>query len=1084
MKTKRIGGILLVLVSVVMAEFIIAEMKDGLHAGQAEAQTLGRNILYVGGSGPNNYTNIQDAIDNASNGDTIKVYNGTYYENVVINKTINLIGEDRNGTIIDAEGNGIAVKVNANKVNISNFTLKNASLYYPNAVIKVQSSFNSISYCDIIRGRSCIYFEHSNNNTILTCNISDSDTGIYFEHSNNNTILTCNISDNRNGVDGEGNTNNNTISQCSIKNNENMGISLPSFSKVLHCNISRNPKYGIYISTSYNVISNCIISHNGYGLFLENSQYNKIRNNSLIEDSLFINDNLYHFTHQIVENNSVNGKPLLYLLNQTNIVLDNVTMGEIILGNCSNLSIRNVKISTTEFGIECVSCDNITIYNCDIFASVWFSDCRDNVVSSNNLYHVRISSYTTVSNNIIKDEIEIPGSYVIEGAMEIAGSHNIVWNNSIEGGIMLTGATYNNISYNVIKNASEGVTLLVYSKYNNISSNILSNVSYGIYAIPLWAGAHNDYNKIIHNLIECNICGIYMQDNNDNNVIRGNSIYNASTGIYLKINCDNAEISNNTIINFGWAGIQLYGSANSYIIGNTLKNGKKYGIFNAVSSVTVFHNNLINITTPARDFDNNTWDNGYPSGGNYYSNFDESSEGAWDNNSDGIVDSSYNISDGPSIDHYPLMHPYGPPYAIFEYVIENKTVRFNASLSGDYNGYIVSYKWNFGDGTNGIGKIVNHTYAEGGYYTVTLTVTDDDGATNSTTKQIIVSNVPPFADFTFAPLNPVTTLPVYFTDLSNGLDGSIVLWYWEFGDGSTSDKQNPSHQYYYEGTYVVNLTVWDDDGANDTISKNITVIKPSTDYILITFSTKNEIFDYNISTNFSFIAYASAFNYTYGFIEFVNANWSTANFASNASINATQGKNILFSSGWNDGTAILQAEYNGYTDSVVFTISSSLFSFILYKGWNLITLPCKNSYNASSLFNDIEGCSIILSWNASLQDFMLYAPGTPYDFVIEDGHGYFVGMNHDSIFSLVDSPIQSVNVTLYIGWNMLGWFKENETNASSLYNAIENCSIILSWNASLQNFELYAPGTPDFVIKQGDGFLVAVDKQSIWHGEG
>ncbi|KAA0009241.1 MAG: hypothetical protein FE036_00850, partial [Thermoplasmata archaeon] len=48
--------------------------------------TASENILYVGGSGPNNYTKIQDAIDNASNGDTIKVYNGIYKENVVINK--------------------------------------------------------------------------------------------------------------------------------------------------------------------------------------------------------------------------------------------------------------------------------------------------------------------------------------------------------------------------------------------------------------------------------------------------------------------------------------------------------------------------------------------------------------------------------------------------------------------------------------------------------------------------------------------------------------------------------------------------------------------------------------------------------------------------------------------------------------------------------------------------------------------------------------------------------------------------------------------------------------------------------------
>ncbi|HEC77446.1 MAG TPA: hypothetical protein ENI33_09375 [Thermoplasmatales archaeon] len=259
---------------------------------------------------------------------------------------------------------------------------------------------------------------------------------------------------------------------------------------------------------------------------------------------------------------------------------------------------------------------------------------------------------------------------------------------------------------------------------------------------------------------------------------------------------------------------------------------------------------------------------------------------------------------------------------------------------------------------------------------------------------------------------------------------------------------------------------------------------PSIDYISIVHKTENEIFDCNISTNFSFIAYASAFNNTYGFIDFIDANWSIVNYASNASINATHGKSILFNSGWNDGTAILTAEYNGHNDSVVFNINSSLFSFMLYKGWNLITLPCENSYNASSLFNDIEGCSIILGWNANVQNFIIYVPGSPYDFAIENGKGYFIGMSHDSIFSLADVPVENVSIPLHIGWNILGWFNSWQTNASSLYNAIQGCTLVLKWNASMQDFDLYAPGVPnDFVVTRGDGFLVAVSEQSTWHGE-
>jgi len=83
------------------------------------------NTLYVGGSGLNNYTKIQDAIDNASDGDTVFVYNGTYVENVVVNKSIELLGEDRNTTIIDGNRSGSAVNITAEEVTINSFTVQN-----------------------------------------------------------------------------------------------------------------------------------------------------------------------------------------------------------------------------------------------------------------------------------------------------------------------------------------------------------------------------------------------------------------------------------------------------------------------------------------------------------------------------------------------------------------------------------------------------------------------------------------------------------------------------------------------------------------------------------------------------------------------------------------------------------------------------------------------------------------------------------------------------------------------------------------------------------------------------------------------
>ena len=85
------------------------------------------NTLYVGGSGEGNYSSIQDAIDKASDGDTVFVFNGIYYENVrIMQKSINLIGEDKNLTIIDANYSEYPILiVSSNNVRVSGFTLIN-----------------------------------------------------------------------------------------------------------------------------------------------------------------------------------------------------------------------------------------------------------------------------------------------------------------------------------------------------------------------------------------------------------------------------------------------------------------------------------------------------------------------------------------------------------------------------------------------------------------------------------------------------------------------------------------------------------------------------------------------------------------------------------------------------------------------------------------------------------------------------------------------------------------------------------------------------------------------------------------------
>jgi PKD repeat protein len=164
-----------------------------------------------------------------------------------------------------------------------------------------------------------------------------------------------------------------------------------------------------------------------------------------------------------------------------------------------------------------------------------------------------------------------------------------------------------------------------------------------------------------------------------------------------------------------------------------------------------------------------------------------------------------------------------PPIADFTYIIDGMTVTFT-DTSTDPDGIIVGLLWDFGDGTTSTEQNPVHTYAAAGTYTVTLTVTDDDGATGSISKDVTVTgpNLPPIADFTYT----IDGMTVTFTDNSYDPDGVIVSWLWDFGDGTTSTEQNPIHTYAVPGTYTVTLTVTDDDGASSSVSKIITITDP------------------------------------------------------------------------------------------------------------------------------------------------------------------------------------------------------------------------------------------------------------------
>lgn len=217
---------------------------------------------------PDDYPTIQEAINHASSGDTIYVKAGTYYENVVVNKSLALVGEDRR-SVIDGNRSGNVVSVRALNVTINGFTIRNG----------------------VFSGILLSYSEAK----IMNNNITDNSFGIQCYATRRNIILNNSITNNTNGIIGQWLTES-TISGNTVANNlVGIGLSDSNRNTIDHNDIRNQWDYGISIQDAYqNVIvgNNILLNNEGNyssAIIINQASYNKFYHNNIINRGRQVN---------------------------------------------------------------------------------------------------------------------------------------------------------------------------------------------------------------------------------------------------------------------------------------------------------------------------------------------------------------------------------------------------------------------------------------------------------------------------------------------------------------------------------------------------------------------------------------------------------------------------------------------------------------------------------------------------------------------------------------------------------------------------------------------------------------------------
>lgn len=483
-------GIILLFVGTCLISAIAQDTKKPVHTSRG-------NWLYVGGSGPGNYSTIQNALNHAYIGDNIFVYNGTYNEHLTIDKQINLIGEDRETTIINGDYayDTDIVYITSDYVLIQGFTIEHTDIY-SYGLISVDCSHNTITECNFFKNEvKAIMLLRSSDNTISHCVITDGRTGITInnELSDNNIISDCFISTDNQGL-GVGSSYN-IISNCTLLGGE-MDLTDGVNNTIFNCHIANQ--------------------QGSFGFQLGYTSNNTFRNNTLEHCGIVINCNFpSEFYQDIDTSNVIDGKPIYYLRGENNREInESWNPGCIILVSCQNITLRNLSCH----GITVGDCSFIRIENCSFFENIIGVDIA--LSSNNTILNCSFSTDTAIyirkSSNNIATRCTMPnGSLHSNGVIiDYYSCENTISNCLIANfpiGVNIAGASHQNMIVECSISQSRLAGIWLWESGNTVSKCHIFDNEVGI---MIWNSDNLVFcNNFINNHVHANTTGTNTWNN-------------------------------------------------------------------------------------------------------------------------------------------------------------------------------------------------------------------------------------------------------------------------------------------------------------------------------------------------------------------------------------------------------------------------------------------------------------------------------------------------------------------------------------------------------------------------------------------